>query len=397
MIHNKSSFRLLWMSQALANCGDVFYIAGIISVIFQISGSAFMMALVPFFITLSRFLGSIFAPLFIDRFSLKRIVSLSHLIKAILMAILVAYIWRFGKVYGIFPAISLIAFVDGYAAPAQRSMIPLLVEKIALVKANSLFSIVENIVELGGWPASGILVALFNGEILLFISLFLFFISFIMVSFIDYAEEKKISNPPEKWIVLKEGWAALWRTPSFKTIAIIDLVDSMANVVWIAAILYVYVEEILAKNEAWWGYINSAFFAGLLLSGIGLYRIGESVKSKLHVAIIFGTIFSGIFTFCFGLSSIPWLSLILSFLTGTVAQVKLLGQQTVIQLKASASLLPKVISARESISTGVFGISSLMMGLVAEYFGVQSVFVIAALLQISVGFWTWANQQALQI
>ncbi|MBD8005053.1 MFS transporter [Bacillus norwichensis] len=397
MIRNKSSFRLLWMSQALSNCGDVFYIAGIISIIFQMSGSAFMMSLVPFFITLSRFLGSILAPLCINQFSLRRIVSLCHLIKSVLMAILVAYIWSSGEVFGIFPAISFIAFIDGCTAPAQRSMIPLLVEKTILVKANSFFSIVENIVELGGWPASGILIALLNGKILLFMTLFLFFISFIMVSFIHYAEERKISHPATKWIVLKEGWTAIWRTPVFKTIAIIELVDSMANVVWIAAILYVYVEEILAKSEAWWGYINSAFFAGLLLSGIGLYRIEQSVKNKLHGAIIFVTIFSGIFTLCFGLSSIPWLSLVFSLLTGAVAQIKLLGQQTVVQLKASTNLLPKVISARESISTGVFGISSLMMGLVAEHFGVQSVFAIAALLQISVGFWALANQKALQI
>ena len=38
-----------------------------------------------------------------------------------------------------------------------------------------------------------------------------------------------------------------------------EVLEGMAAGVWASAIVYVFVKEILNKNEAWWGYINSSF------------------------------------------------------------------------------------------------------------------------------------------
>lgn len=72
----KASFRFLWIGQSLANSGDVFYMVGLIAIIHGLTGSVTYMALVPFFITTSRFFSGMLAPLVIERVPLKTLVGL---------------------------------------------------------------------------------------------------------------------------------------------------------------------------------------------------------------------------------------------------------------------------------------------------------------------------------
>src|SRR5688572_20026845 len=64
------SFRCLWIGQAFANLGDIFYVVGLISLLYTLTGSAFYLSLLPFTTTIFRFISSLLAPLVIDRFPL---------------------------------------------------------------------------------------------------------------------------------------------------------------------------------------------------------------------------------------------------------------------------------------------------------------------------------------
>lgn len=95
---NKSSFRFLWIGQSLANSGDVFYMVGLIAIIYELTGSVTYMAFVPFFITASRFVSGIIAPLIIERVSLKALLAYSQLGKTIAIIILIGYIDVFSSI-----------------------------------------------------------------------------------------------------------------------------------------------------------------------------------------------------------------------------------------------------------------------------------------------------------
>ncbi|MGC4379410.1 MFS transporter [Fictibacillus sp. Mic-4] len=397
----KRSFHYLWIGQTLANCGDLFYIVGLISILYKATGSGTLMAFVPFVITISRFLGGIGAPWVIDRYPLRKILVYSQLAKSILLCIVSIYLltlFQPDRVYFIFPLVALIAFLDGWATPARNAILPRLIKSEDLIKANSFISIVDQIVQLGGWPIGGMLVAIFNGGFLVALTVILFFISTFMMAFIRDNEEKTVrASSTSKWNSLKEGWLAIWITPSLKTVAFIDFIDAISNVVWIAAILYLYVEDILHQSEAWWGYINSTFFAGLILGGLLSFKRESFMKENSQFGICAGTLFVGIFTLSFGLSPFPLLSLFLSVLVGLATQIKAISQQTVIQLTSPDHLLPKVLSARDAIFTGAFGISSLIFGYLAETYGVRTVFIIAALLLTMSAIWGYFRKKYLKL
>ncbi|WP_338750665.1 MFS transporter [Bacillus sp. FJAT-52991] len=397
---NQRSFHLLWIGQVLANSGDLFYIVGLISIFYKLSGSAALMAFIPFVITISRFGGEVVAPLLVERYSLKKILVYSQLGKTMLLGILALDPWMkidTNDLYFVFLIVALMAFLDGWAIPTRNSLLPQFVSPSRLVKANSLIVVVDQIIQLGGWPIGAILVALFGGAYLIDLTIALFLLSTLIMMGIQDSEEKRTPSSENKRDAVKEGWVIIWKTPSLKTVAVMDVMDSIANVVWIAAILYIYVEEVLHKSEAWWGYINSAFFVGLMIGGLLSLKAQSYLKRKFSQVICISALLVGVFTLCFGLSTNPLWSLLMSVFVGVATQLKMIGQQTVVQLTASKKQLPKVLSARDAILTGTFGVASLFFGYVAETYGVITVFVIAANLLFFSSIWAYIRRKYLSL
>lgn len=401
---NKSSFRFLWMGQSLANCGDVFYIVGLITTIYEATGSATYMALVPFFITTSRFISGVIAPLIIDRTRLKLMLTYSQLGKTVIILLLACFSSIFlssDTIFLIFLFVIVISFLDGWANPASNALLPKLVEPNDLVKANSFLAILDQTIRLGGWPVGGILVAVVGGDNVIWLTFLLFVASTIMMALIkDNDEDVMMDKKPKKiskWDTLKEGWVTIWQTPPLRTISIVDFIESIANVVWVAAIIYVYVDQVLQTSEQWWGYINASFFAGLMIGGILSLKWSHLVNQHLVMFIVVGAFLVSLTTLIFGLISTPWMALVIAMLFGMANQIKAVAQQTTTQTSVAHRLLPKVYSAKDAIISATFGVSSLSLGYLTDLFGVRFTFLLAATLLFLSAIFVVVNRKDLKL
>ncbi|MDD9791706.1 MFS transporter [Priestia megaterium] len=400
---NKSSFRFLWMGQSLANCGDVFYIVGLITTIYVATGSATYMALVPFFITTSRFISGVIAPLIIDRTRLKLMLAYSQLGKTVIILLLAGFSRIFlssDTIFLIFLFVIVISFLDGWANPASNALLPKLVEPNDLVKANSFLAILDQTIRLGGWPVGGILVAVVGGDNVIWLTFLLFGASTIMMALIkDNDEDVMMDKKPKisKWDTLKEGWVTIWQTPPLRTISIVDFIESIANVVWVAAIIYVYVDQVLQTSEQWWGYINASFFAGLMIGGILSLKWSHLVNQHLVMFIVVGAFLVSLTTLIFGLISTPWMALVIAMLFGMANQIKAVAQQTTTQTSVAHRLLPKVYSAKDAIISATFGVSSLSLGYLTDLFGVRFTFLLAATLLFLSAIFVVVNRKDLKL
>lgn len=384
---NKSSFRFLWIGQSLANSGDVFYMVGLIAIIYELTGSVTYMAFVPFFITTSRFLSGLVAPLIIERVKLKPLLAYSQSGKTVAIIILTGYIeffYSFNTSFLIFLFVIVISFLDGWANPARNALIPILVEQDALVKANSFLAILDQTIRLGGWAVGGMLVAIMGGTNVIWLTFILFVASTIMMFLIPNIDGNIVSDEQTKkssnWEVLKKGWVTIWQTPTLRTISIVEFFESIANVVWVAAIMYVYVDQVLQTGEQWWGYINATFFAGLMIGGFLSLRWSHLVDRLSSKVIVGGALLSSLTTLMFGLTSTPWMALVISLLFGIVNQIKDVAQETLVQQSVVYRLLPNIYSAKDALITAIFGISSLILGNLTDLFGVRFTFILAAIL-----------------
>lgn len=244
----KKSFHFLWISQIFANLGDVFYIVGLISILYQASESPFYMALLPFLNMAGRMISSSLAPLLFNRYRLKRLLVISQALKTVLLLILAVVSLFILPLFFIFIIIFAVAFLDGLALPASTALIPRIVEKAQLLRANGIISMLNESTQLGGWALGGILVAATSGEMVIWMTLLLFVLSTLFIFFIkDHKPFERKINVAKKQ-ELTEGFKMIWKNHSFRIIHVVIIFESIANVVWVAAIMYLFVADVLHES-----------------------------------------------------------------------------------------------------------------------------------------------------
>jgi MFS family permease len=375
------NFRLLWMGQLFANLGDVFYIVGLISILYAAKGSAFYLAMLPFLNTFGRFVSGMASPILLNRYRLTALLAASQFYKTVLLLMLSLWVSfdMHSILWPIFACIFFIAFLDGWAAPAANALIPRLAKRSELLKANSFIAVINETTNLGGWALGGIIVAAINGKNIIWLTLFLFIFSTLLLKGI-MDETPFQPRKSKKGEEIKEGWLLIWKNLLFRRIHFVILIESIAAVVWVAAILYVFVTEVLSVTEAFWGYINAFYFGGLIIGGMYCSKFAGKAGRSSGKMLIISSVGIAVLTAWFGMNTIPWLALVLVACIGFVDQMKGITINTTLQKEASVDELPKIYSAQHALTALFFGFSTLAFGAMAELVSVQLAFIASGLL-----------------
>jgi MFS transporter, DHA3 family, macrolide efflux protein len=282
-------------------------------------------------------------------------------------------------IYIIYLFVFLISFLDGWANPASGALLPILVPDDKLTKANSLLSTLSQCVQLGGWAVGRILAAFLHS-----IGLFwLYALSTIMTALINDSVKTEIptdsSNSSNKILTMLEGWNIIVKNKTLLTIHLLIFCESIANTVWISAILYPFVQQRLDIGTDWRGYINTALLLGFFIGGIYSLKYSDFLYSRLRAIIILGSFMVFVMTFLFGLNTIPWISLLLIGLYGVFQEIKNISVHTLIQSIVSDRLLAKVYAAENAIIMLTFGISTIVMGIIGDKYNMMLVFLVSSL------------------
>ncbi|SDI05370.1 Major Facilitator Superfamily protein [Planococcus glaciei] len=379
------NFNLLLTGQSLANIGDVLYIVSVIYLIFELTGSATAAAFVPFTITASMFLSNTLTPLLMQRFNLKWLLTGSQMGKTALLILLASLLPQLflSNYYVLFPVISIVALLDGCANPVTQTLLQHYVKSEQLLKANGITETITQSIQTAMWFVSSSLLIWLSANDLVWLTAALFFLSSLLLCGLESVHITP-SKEQSKRQQITQGWQTVSASPVLKRIAWMDVLETVAGTVWIAAILYVFVSDALSAGEQWWGFINGSFFLGLIAGSLFCLRFSDRIEQKLSQFIFLGAVSSSLATILFGLNSLPLLALLLSFLVGVFGQIKNIPQQTVVQTSVPKNQLPMVFTTLGAIGTGTFGVASLMMGVLADAFGIRGVFVLSGILLAAV-------------
>jgi MFS family permease len=271
-----------------------------------------------------------------------------------------------------------ISLLEGVGNPARRSMIPNLVEEEELVKANSFISITNQTSMLLSWPLGSILLVIWGEQRMLWLTLALFFLASVLTSQIHLEEKETTLVQDSKWLAIREGWHLIFKSKKLATLTVMDILENFGHGVWIAAILYVYVETAIGKGEEWWGYINASFFAGMMVAGIVVYRFSKRMESHLGRTIMIATLCLLCLNIWFGLTSSGWIALIVSFIFGFPQMARDVSQNTLIQQSYREKQLAKVYASHGTLVYGTFGIATLILGWFAEEYGVRATYLLVS-------------------
>lgn len=396
MLKNKN-FLFLLFGQSAANIGDTLYIISVISAIYNLTHSVIASSLVPTVITCAMVIASFMSPLFTNKLKLNHILVSTQLIKAVFLAGLLFYIKNgFVKqnIFGLFVIISIIAFSDGFAQPVSQSILPHYAADNDLVKSNSILNTSFQILGIGGWAGGSILLAWLSVPSILVLSLALASLSVILLLQLQSVRiDQQASGNNSIWHNLLKGWRTIDTVPLLKLTAVISILDTFANSVWISSIILAFVQKTLNASQYWWGYINAAYMFGGVLGGILCYRLSQRIAKNPFSVMITGTTIVALVTLIVSINSNMWILLCLSGLVGIFGELKDIPQTSLIQSRTDNKLLPNVFSSLTVLYTGTFSMASIFVSALSEQFGVRFVFVISSFLLVIISVLLFCNKR----
>lgn len=373
-----NSFIKLLVSQLFANLADIFFRVTIIANIYIISKSVIATSLVPILIGVSSFVASLLVPLVTKRLALNRVLSLSQFGKTILLAILVG---MFTVMQSVAPLVTYlfvvaISILDGFAAPVSYAIVPRYATDLG--KANSALSMSGEAVQLVGWGLGGLLFATIGLLPTTFIILILYIISSFLMLFLPKAEVEVLESETNLEILLK-GWKLVARDPRLRLFVSANLFEIFSNTIWVSSIILVFVTELLNETESYWGYSNTAYSIGIIISGLIAFRLSEKFLALKWESILFSLVAMAIVTLTILFFPNAQMFLLFSALVGMLSQLKEVPESVFLQETVEENNLVNVYSVLEVISTLAFSVFVLLMSYITENFGISISFWLSAI------------------
>lgn len=373
-----NSFIKLLVSQLFANLADIFFRVTIIANIYIISKSVIATSLVPILIGISSFVASLLVPLVTKRLALNRVLSLSQFGKTILLTILVGMFTVMQSVAPlvIYLFVVAISILDGFAAPVSYAIVPRYATDLG--KANSALSMSGEVVQLVGWGLGGLLFATIGLLPTTFIILILYIISSFLMLFLPKAEVEVLESETNLEILLK-GWKLVARDPRLRLFVSANLFEIFSNTIWVSSIILVFVTELLNETESYWGYSNTAYSIGIIISGLIAFRLSEKLLAAKWESILFPLVAMAIVTLTILFFPNAQMFLVFSALVGMLSQLKEVPESVFLQETVEENNLVNVYSVLEVISTLAFSVFVLLMSYITESFGISISFWLSAI------------------
>ncbi|MBI5555595.1 MAG: MFS transporter [Elusimicrobia bacterium] len=387
LLSKNKNFFYLWLGQLISALGDRLMQMGILTLLMVVSrDDGSKMAFVTFFSVLPFLvLGPVFG-VWIDRFSRKKIMIIADLVRSAIV-ILVPILWV--NTHSAF-LIVLLVFVMGSLgalfSPAKMSILANITRKEDLLEANSLIITTGTIATLVGTLFAGAIIKFTGPKTGFYVNSVTYFISAIFIMKIIYC--KPVNNSLDTHSLkivfsdLKEGLGYLKRHQLLKNLILLSsIVSFITSFVYI--LLLNYGTNILSQNSLGLGLLLSSAGLGMVLGSLILLRKKDRINYNFS---LYATYFILGFS-CFAFLSTPTfgLTLLILFCAGISLSILTIVLDTIYQRLSPDELKGKLIATRGMVTSTVFLISLLLIGILIKVIPVIILFGIIGSVSMVVG------------
>lgn len=151
-------FRRLWIGQAVSYFGDMMNTTGLAIMLFMVTRSPVMVALGLIAKAIPVVLFGLVAGPIVDRFNRQRVMIAADVLRAVLTVTIPFFAIRW--LPGVFFVVALVSAASTFFNPAKQAILPNLVPPAQLVKANSLVTSSERLMEFLGYSVAGLIAAI---------------------------------------------------------------------------------------------------------------------------------------------------------------------------------------------------------------------------------------------
>jgi MFS family permease len=371
---NRNYF-LLWLGQFVSSLGSQMIVVAMVFWIKRTTGSATLLGLMQMMSSLPAVILGPVGGTFADRYSRRRIIVLSDLLRGAALFSLAALMFLLPNATDLILVWLLVvavfsSVVASFFGPAISASIPDLVPKDKVVSANSLGQLSLQLSLFFGQGLGGTLFRLLGAPVLILINSLTFWFAAASDSFVAIPQSisPRSLNWREQFLGFKEetgdGLRYVWHKAGLR-----ELVFISAFLVFfttpIIILLPFYVEDVLRVGADWYGYILAisgvGSLAGYLLAGLLKLR-GRLRASWMVTFIIVESVGYGLL----GLVGNPFIALIMAFLGGVTGGFVTVNITTILQLTTPNEVRGRVFGLLSTISGSLAPIAMGLAGVVAD-------------------------------
>lgn len=388
-------FALLWLAQIVSGIGDVLYSVGVMVTIFERTGSALQTAGVLVASNLPGFLLGPIAGAIIDNAPRRLVLLLSDLFRALLVASLLLF--SSGdefSVLGIYLVVAGLGAATTFYKPARQALLPALVSREELVRANSLIISTYHATLAAGYALGGLLVVWLGFYTLIILDLFIFILAALLVALIRSPADRRRGVGERRSLrrAIRDGARYLRDAPLPRTLVIMEVVEHIPHAVWTSALMLVFVSQALNGTPSDWGYQNAAFYSGMLAGAVLAVLIAAPLGRRPGWFIIGNALLFALLTVAYAFSPSVLFAIILCFAFGPTAALRDVAQDSLLQATVEHDLLGRVYALRGAAANLTYMLSGLLLAYLADQFNVRWVYAGAGFLYLLTGFYALSSR-----
>ncbi len=370
-MNKNKSFLLLWTGKFVSELGDKFYAISMAWWILEESGSPINMGLYLAFSIFPGILAGIFAGAYIDRLSPKKLLIIMDAIRGIIIFCM-AWLYFTGNlnIWHAFLSAMLVSIASSFFNPAVITIIPRLVDKESLTKANSFIQMVDGIATVIG-PVIGAGVAILHGFTWVFaLNGLSFLLSALFECFIKVRAKEQSVNLTNTSILedIKEGFKYLKQNPNM--IRIMLIIGFAHFFIGAIVITMPFIAKSIDGNGIQaLGYMEMALGLGFIIGAM----ITSSKKTvSLKINRLFGFLITvGLCFICIGVVSLQLINdlilyVIIIFIVGFAIVNASIYWQTFIQSSTPENMLGRMSAISSLVGDATLPISFTLFGILLD-------------------------------
>ncbi len=397
-IFQTRNLTFLWLGQVISQSGDSIYQIALLWLALELSGSKSVTGIVAMSSYLPAMIFALFAGIVADRVSRRGVMLAADVFRAlIVIGIPLAAFFDILSTPVLIINAFLLASAAAFFNPARDAIIPQLVPKDGLVRANSLIQTSWQLSMLIGPALAGLIlhhvgiIHLFTFDTLAYLISFFFVLLIQRKRYIDYKPAiEKINQDHGKGIKLSDVFEGLRYTvkhPVLFPLLLITIADNLLIMGPAIVGTPVFVKEVLAKDASGYALIQACYAVGMLFGTAGLLAFGKKIK-KGKILLV-GMMLDGItFTPYFFVRTFEQMAIV------TVIHAIAIPMLTVIRASIIQEIVPQKMTGQifALVSLAVVGVSAVssgITGMVLEVVPVPTLFFVIGNLACVCGIIGW--------
>lgn len=276
------NFRLLWLGQSLILCAAQFWLVALTWLVLQKTGSGTAIGTVLLAAAVPRALLTLVGGALSDRLPPDRVATVAAAVNTLLVASVAALLWlNIFQIHYLILIAGIFGISDAFLYPATLTTLPKLVDKSLLVQANSLMQGGEQITNVIGPAAAGIVIGAFGLPIAFTLNVVLFAVGGLFLLSIRQptGKSKAIALSVSQLLgEIMEGVRYAWKNAAIRISLLIVAMLNLATLGPLVVGVAKLVELRFGGSATTYGYLQAAFGVGALIGVLATSSI-KSVKN----------------------------------------------------------------------------------------------------------------------